>query len=354
MPRERNIVTADLTNASILRFFGLVLLVLLLWQVRNVVAIVLFSIIFASAITPFVNALHRRRVPRALGITFMYLLFLGALTVILILFGKLLGDQVRELAANFPSFYRRVVDFFLGAQAIDSTLPEAVQRWLESVSQSLLRFSGQIITGTVSLFGGFFSFVGILVLTFYTVLQEDGVKRFINAIAPATYIPYLTQLIDRIQLRLGGWFRGQLMLSVIIGAMSFLGLTILGVDYAFSLALIAGLSELVPVAGPIIGAVPAVLVAFSESPLLAALVALLYLVIQQLENNLIVPKVMQRFTGLNPIVTIVAVLIGATLAGFVGVLLAIPITLIIYAFFEDFFQESDARSSSGEPPPTEF
>ncbi|MBI4426725.1 MAG: AI-2E family transporter [Candidatus Kerfeldbacteria bacterium] len=349
MAAERRTATLDVTAGSILRFFGLIVVVMALWSIRNVLAIVVFSIIFASAALPLVNWLHRRRVPRALGITLVFLLILGIITVVLVLFGQLVTDQVRQLAADVPALYQRVVDFlFRGSQA-DAVVAATLQRWLQSISGTLVNITTQLAAGTISLFGGLFSFVGILVLTFYMVLEEDGFKRFVNSIAPVAYLPYLHQLVQRIQARLGGWVRGQLLLSLIIGSLSYIGLLLLGVDYALTLALIAGVTELIPIAGPIIGAIPAVLVAFGQSPLLAGLVLVLYVVIQQLENNLIVPKVMQKTTGLNPIVTIIVVLVAGTLAGLVGVILAIPVALIIDSFFEDFFKEEGATGPGDEP-----
>lgn len=349
MPAERRTATLDITTGSILRFFGLIVVVAALWSIRNVLAIVIFSIILASAIMPPVDWLHRRRVPRALGITLIFLLILGVITVVLVLFGQLVTDQVRQLAADVPVFYERAVTFFFGSAQADPVVAETIQGWLQNVGSALVKVTTQLAAGTVSLFGGLFSFVGILVLTFYMVLAEDGFKRFVNAIAPVAYLSYLHQLVLRIQARLGGWVRGQLLLTVIVGGLSYIGLLLLGVDYALTLALIAGLTELIPIAGPIIGAIPAILVAFGQSPLLAGLVAALYLVIQQLENNLIVPKVMQKTTGLNPIVTIIVVLVGGTLGGLVGVILAIPLALIIDSFFEDFFKEDGATGSSDEP-----
>ncbi len=351
MTRERRAVNVDITTGSILRLVGLLLIVTALWWIRSVVAIALFSFVFVSAVTPFVDALQRRRVPRALGITLIFFIVLTVLAVIVFLFGQLVADQTQQLAANLPAYYERAVEHLFGSNAVDQRLTETIQGWLQSFSNGLVKLSSQVLAGTIGLFGGFFTFVGILVLTFYLALEQDGLKRFLASVVPVSYLSYLYQLVDRIQVKLGGWVRGQLLLSLIIGAASFAGLLILGVDYAISLAIIAGLSELIPIAGPIIGAVPAIIVAFGQSPLLALFVAILYVIIQQLENNLIVPKVMQKTTGLNPIVILLAVLIGGTLAGFAGMVLAIPITLIIDVFFEDFFTE-EGGDGGGSAEPT--
>lgn len=348
---ERRLVNVDVTTGSILRLIGLVVLLALLWTLRSVVAIVIFSFIFSSAIGPLVDRMHRRRVPRALGIALVFLVVLGVLAVIVFLFGQLVTDQAQQLATSLPGSLDRIIHYLFGSSGVDKDLLQTVQGWLETWSASLLRISGQVLAGTVGLFGGAFTFVGILVLTFYLTLEQDGLKRSLAAVSSVAFLPYLYQLVDRIQARLGGWLRGQLLLSLIIGAMSYVGLALLGVDYALSLALLAGLTEMVPIAGPIIGAIPAIIVAFGQAPLLALIVAALYIVIQQTENNFIVPKVMQKTTGLNPIVTIVAMLIGGTLFGFAGIVLAIPMTVVINAFFEDFFAEAQGSSRASDAPP---
>lgn len=348
MARDRRVTTFDFTTSSILKFFLLIIALFFLWTVRKVVAIILFSGVLAAAITPLVDSLHRRRVPRWLGIAFAYVLIIAVLVAAVFLFGQLVSDQVRELAANFPTFYQKVTHFFVGTSSTNTALATTVQNWLNSLNTTLVGLSKQVVTGTVNLFGGVFTFVGVLVLSFYMVAQKGSIKRLVDSVAPSHYVPYLYQLTDRIEAHLGGWARGQLLLSLAIAVLTYFGLLIVGINYALALALIAGIAELVPFVGPVVGAVPAVLVAFGQSPVLALIVVGLYLVNQWIHNNFITPKIMQRATGLNPIVIIIVVLIGGKLAGVAGVILAIPITLIADAFFEDFFKEDDAAESPGE------
>ena len=185
-----------------------------------------------------------------------------------------------------------------------------------------------------------------MVITFYMTIEEDGLKKFVRSIAPIEYQPYLVQKTNRIQVKMGGWLRGQLILMFIIGSLTYVGLLILDVPYALVLAIFAGLAEFVPFLGPLIAAVPAVFFSFSDSPWKAFGVVIFYIVLQQLENQVIVPKVMQKAVGLNPIVVIIVMLIGAKVAGLVGILLAVPATTIAWIFFADIFErkiEDDNR-----------
>jgi predicted PurR-regulated permease PerM len=160
-------------------------------------------------------------------------------------------------------------------------------------------------------------------------------REFIQSITPGKHKKYVSDIISKIQHRLGYWLRGQLLLSLIIFCLTYIGLTILGVKYALILALIAGIFEIVPFLGPIISAIPGIFFAFTIQGFGTAIwVVLLYFIIQQLENNLIVPKVMGKSTGLNPLVVILAILVGARLGGIVGALLAVPVATAISVYVE--------------------
>lgn len=342
-PQQPGSVTLKISTSGIIKIILVLFVVAVLYLIRDVLAILFISLVFASALDPWVDSLQRRGIPRVLGIVILYAILLGVVSLTVILFVPLVADQVNQLVLRLPTLFKQATEG-VGGAAADPTLLSSVQKMLDTLNQSLVKITGSIFTGVVSLFGGVFTLFGILVLTFYMTLEEHGIKKFLQSIAPVHYQPYLIQLLNRIQHRLGLWLRGQLILCLIIGTMTFIGVSILGVNFALVLSLIAGLTEFIPIAGPFIGAVPAVIVAFTQSPLKALLVIILYIVIQQLENNLIVPKVMQKVTGLNPVVVIVVMLIGAKIAGIPGVILAIPITIIGNAIIEDFFKGKRAEA----------
>ncbi len=146
--------------------------------------------------------------------------------------------------------------------------------------------------------------------------------------------------MGRIELKLGGWLRGQIILMLIIGISTYIGLTLLGVEYALALAVIAGILEIVPIIGPILSAIPALIVAFTVSPIAGFGVIGLYILIQQLENHLVVPKVMQKAVGFNPLVTIIVLMIGGNLLGLMGAILAIPIAIVVIEMIRYFLYEN--------------
>jgi len=181
--------------------------------------------------------------------------------------------------------------------------------------------------------------IAILVISFYLVVEKNGVDRLVKQAVPRNLQNKVLKIISKIELKLSRWFVGQLGLGLIIGLMSYIGLSILGVPYALVLAIIAGLFELIPYIGPWLSAIPAVLIAATISPALAAAVLILYFIIQELENYLIVPKVMEKSVNIHPVITITAMMIGGQLAGMVGILLAVPITAIVLVVAEEAYKK---------------
>lgn len=310
---------------TIIKILLVIFVVWLVIRLLEVVGVVFVSLVLASAIDPMVASLERRRIPRLFAILIIYAVLIGIISLVVALLVPALTSQIQQFSSALPGLYERIVS---GIDTNDAGLTQTIQEFLNTINSSLGKIADGVFSGVASVFGGIFSFVGILVLTFYFALEERGLRKFIRAVSPRQYHEMLGRLLSKIQERLGFWLRGQLLLGLIIGALSFIGLSILGVKYALLLALIAGLTEFIPYAGPIIGAIPAVLLAFADSPLKALFVIILYVVIQQLENTIIQPKIMSRVTGLNAVIIIIVMLAGAKLAGIAGIILGIPVVII--------------------------
>ena len=345
MPQSQ---TVNISTLTILKILAILVAFWFIYTVRDVLLIVFVALVLAAAIDPTITRFERKGIPRAAGIAVFYVGILALLSLIVVLFVPLVVEQTINFSSAFPKLYERALSAFQDFS--DPSVINGLQNALESVTQNVSRFATGFFTGVVGFFGGIFSFLGILVLTFYLTMEEKGMKRIAVDLAPARHRPYLTQLFGRIEDRLGSWLRGQLLLGLIIFVLTYLGLTLMGVKYALVLALIAGVTELIPIVGPLIGAIPAVIVGLSEDPILAVWVLVLYLIIQQLENNVIVPRVMAKATGLNPIIVIVSILIGGKIAGITGVILAVPTIIIITTFLEDFLEERKMEDLKLEPP----
>ncbi|MDP3995095.1 MAG: AI-2E family transporter [bacterium] len=328
--------TIHISTLSILKILGVFGALAFLYLVWDVIVLLFVSLVFAASIGPAIDWMEKKRIPRAAGILLIYAGLVFVLSLVVVLIIPPITEQIDQLASTFPLYYERIMQLF-GNLQIETDVSGAFQDNLRSVGDTLSSYTGSVVATLSGIFGGIATLMLVLVLTFYFSVRKNGLKHFLWSVTPASHQKYVEQVFIRIQDKLGLWLRGQMLLSLIIFMVTWIGLMILGVKYALVLALIAGITEVIPFVGPIIGAVPAVILAFLQSPFLALLVVILYLVIQQLEGNIIVPKVMQRAVGLNPIVVIVAILLGAKLAGVLGAILAIPVTVAVMTVAGDWF-----------------
>ncbi len=331
----------SISTGTIFKVIVIALALGFLWFVKEIVVMLLLAVLLASLIEPAVNWLHRRKIPRALSVLGLYIIIFALLAVSLILIIPPFVEQITQLSTNFGDVSTSISQWIGKAVAIGQQygLAEGVQTSLQSLQGNINGLIGNVFSTISGIVGGVAALVIVMVLAFYIVIEEDAWRRVFRRVAPDEYQPYLTQLFGKMQTKMGMWLRGQLLLMLVIGIASYIGLLILGMPYALVLALFAGLMEMVPYAGPTISAIPMVLIGFSDSPLKALMVLLLCIIIQQVENNILVPKIMQKVTGLNPIVSIVALLIGFKVGGVAGAALSIPIATLVSVFVYDVFKE---------------
>jgi predicted PurR-regulated permease PerM len=223
----------------------------------------------------------------------------------------------------------------LAAELEGVNFSATIQDQLLNYSRELSGLAGNFLETLISISSGLSNFLFVLVLTYFMTVDEQEIDKFILRVSPNKYGAYITNKINSIKQKVGDWLRGQIILMVVVGAFTYVGLLILGTDYAFTLALIAGVTELIPVIGPWIGLLAAIPVAINQGGSMLLWVTILYFIIQRLENNLFVPIIMKKATGLSSIVVILAMLIGNKFLGFVGIIISIPLTAILSIFLED-------------------
>lgn len=327
---------------TIIKIFSAILGFWLLWYLRDVFAILLAAVLLAALIEPFADWLHRHRLPRGASVIVVIIgfgLITGSILVVLV---PLIIEEVTELLSNSTLTYDSLVQSVTHFRDLSNQygLGENFRATVDSLQQGLTSSITSLFSTFRSTVGSLIGLLIVLVLAFYLVVEEHASRKFFTSVVPIEYQPYAFSLFAKIQKKLGAWLRGQLILGLIVGVMVYIGLSLLGVEYALLLAVLAGLFEIVPYLGPILAAVPSVLIGFTDSLFKGLLVILLYVVIQQIENHLLVPKVMQKVTGLNPVVSVIALLVGVKLGGFIGVLLAIPVAVIAMVVIEDLFNQN--------------
>ena len=337
-------VSIEITSNTILTVLVILAILVLAYLIRGIIVILFFAFILVSILEPMVDWLKAKKIPKVLSVLLIYLVLISFLALIIILLIPPISDQAAQLQVNFPIYWNKVIDDINNISQLLSSygLSAPLKTYLSSFNSAAL-FNGDIFEKIGDFFRNIFASFVILVITFYLLVEENATKKILRSIMPVDILPYSYQMFNRIQRQLGLWLRGQLILSFCIFILVFLALSALNVKYALILAIIAGILEFIPYLGPALAGFIAVTLTFLHSPIQALMVLIFYILIQIFENNVLVPNVMRHAVGLNPVISIVSLLIGATLGGFIGVILAIPVATSVNVFLQDILEKK--RSS---------
>ncbi len=316
-----------------------------LYMVRDILLILLVSMLLASAMDPLVDWLYRRaKFPRGLSVILVYLVFISFIGMVIYFLIPPIVEQFRDLSGRLADFRQDITrQTSVVFQVLDQL---GVAKGFSSLGENFANISSNFLQTTLGVFSGLVQVVAVLAISFYLISSDSGMKNFIKSLVPYKHQAHATVLTEKIQHKIGFWLLGQLILSGFIFLLTYLGLSILGVKSALALALLAGLLEIVPYLGPILSAIPAIFVAFVQSPPLALFVLGLYIVVQQVENYVLVPKIMGKTVGANPVIILVAVLVGFKIAGILGMLLAVPIVAAVSAFLADMRETREREAQS--------
>jgi len=354
--RTELVIRTAIVVTTVLVLLGLARLLI---QLTEIVLTVLVAAILATGISPIVNALEQRRwtrrrrgMPRtaALGIV-----FLGIVVVLVALTGAIVTPLVIEaqgFVENLPANLAGVETSLQGLRARYSWLPDLAV-WVQRLPQEINRLGGYFAPAAGVAFrflGGIVTLITVLVLAFYMLVEGPVIKAGFLSLFPRSDRRQVAGTLEEVGAKFGSWLRGQLLLGLIIGVAAFVGMIAIGMPYAVLLGIVAGVTELIPIIGPVLGAIPAVFIALALSlagvePWWKLIFTVgWYTLIQQTEGNILVPRVMRHAVGLSPLLTILALVIGAKLLGLVGALLAVPVAaalqVVVGSIFERFRAES--------------
>ncbi len=345
MEESKKVININISWQGILKIIVVLAAIYFLFMVRSVLVILFVAFLLSSAIQPAVDWLQRRKIPRVLSAAILYLIVIFLIGMAVYLFVPPVAREVVEFSRNSPEYISKVTNSlsFLDGYSDSNQTNASLVDEVNSLGANWQGAAGKIFSSLVTFFGGILSFILIMVLTFYMLVEDRALNKLIRSVVPPENQPYALSLSDRIERGVGRWLRGQLLLSLIVFTIVYVGLLIIGVKYALVLALIAGIAEFIPYLGPLISAIPALLVSFIQAPVLVIAVAVLYYLTHWLEGHVIVPQVMGRIIGLNPIIIIAVMLIGFELAGIVGTVLAIPLAMTANIIIGDIINARSAR-----------
>ncbi len=334
-----NKIKLELSTGSVVRTVLVLIGFYLLFLLRDVVLILLTSVVIASAIEPGAKWFERWHIRHLPAVIMIYLLAFAFFAGAVYLLAQPLVGELVDVVHVLPERLDTLQQVSQRFGPLTSWAGDLTTLSLSDVAAQLERavsnLSGGVFQTATGIFGGALSFILILVFSFYLSVQRNGIDNFLRLISPSAEEAYILGLWRRSREKISRWVQGQLLLGVIMGVLVFLGLAILQIKYALTLGLSMIVFELIPIFGPVLGAVPAAIIGFNQSAVLGVMVIAWYTIIQQFENHLIYPLVVRKIIGVPPMIVIVALLVGVKLAGFLGLILAVPLATVLMEIFDD-------------------
>lgn len=328
----RRVVWATLVLISVILGFWL------FYRFHQVIFTLFIAIVLGTVIRPAVGWLHRRGLPQAVGVIFVYLMMFLLLAGFVMLLFPLISEQSTTIAAVIPEYYQNLRQWVVThpnqfvaslSDFLPAALPSLRLSPVQQTGSEMLASAGQVAGYVTSLAGVIFTTIMILALVFYWTLEGPRIIQSFLLVLPQSQRESIGELISAMESKVGFYMVGQAILCAVIGIMALIAYRIIGLPNALVLALIAGVLEAVPMIGPLLGAVPAALVALSIAPDKLIWVIVATVVIQQVENSLLVPRIMKKAVGVNPFVTLLALFAFSTFFGLAGALMAIPMAAMI-------------------------
>ncbi len=307
----------------------------LAYQLKEILIVIFIAYIIVAALSPVVDFLQRKRVPRTIAVLITFFTTLIFFILLIAPLVPFLISQITQLTKSFPLYLHRAAEA-IGVQLDIREVGQIVTP--QQLGQNAFALAGGV-------FGGFFALVTAIAISFYLLLSYNKAKGAVAGLFSKNHRERAVRVIDQINTKLGAWLQGQFLLSLSIGLLTWTTLTLLQMPFALPLAVLAGLFEIVPTVGPILSAVPAIVVALTISPNMAIIVIVSYIFIQMIENHLLVPRIMQRAVGLNPVIVIIGVIVGDRLLGIPGALLSVPFISLLFLIYKNLDEFLDEKTS---------
>ncbi len=336
----------EISPKTIFWTLGIGILLMLAYMVRDVIAILIFAVIIASALEPVLEFSQKKKIPRLLSLIVIYILFFVFFAALIYILLPLLLDQFRDFSQNYPIYFGKIEEAagtIIFLPGLSGNIHELLGQLTGQIPSftSLLSYASSIVGGVVSL-------MVVLAVSFYLSWSRGALDDFLRSVLPPRFETYIHGLWLRAQKKMGRWLQAQIFLSFIMAVIVGVGLWILGVKYAFLIAIVVGILEIVPLVGPIISGGLATIIALSQSTMLGLWTLIFFIAAHQLENHILVPLLIKKLVGLNPVAIILAILVGAKLGGIFGVILAVPLAAVVDEFFDDLAKKKTALNTAAQ------
>ena len=326
----------DISWGTILKIGIGVLGFYVLYLIRDILIWLIFALIISILFNPTIDFLQRRRIPRVVAVVLVYLFAFGLISFIIYSIIPLFISEISNFSQVFPQYFEKISPPLkgLGLPAFEN-----LENFLNVLGGNLEKMAANIFNTLFAIFGGIFSTIFVLTVALFLSLEEKAVERALILLFPKKYEAYALSLWEKCEKKVGGWFLSRILGCLFVGALSYITFLLFNTKYAFSLGLLAAITNFIPVVGPIIAGVVIFIIVSLDNFLRGIFVLLIFILIQQIENNILTPLLSKKFIGLSPILVLLSIAIGGVLWGILGAILAIPLFGILFEFLRDFLKK---------------
>ncbi len=326
----------DISWSTILKIALAIVCFYLVFLLRDILIWFIFALIISVLFNPAIDFLHRKRLPRTLAIIFIYVAALGFISLSVYAVLPLFIQEIQQFSQLVPQYFEKISPPLkgLGLQAFEN-----VESFLDAFGKTLEGMAGSIFSALFAIFGGIFSTIFVIAVAIYLSLEEKAAERTLSLFSPKKYEVYVLNLWRKCQRKVSGWFLSRILACLFVGVASYIAFLLFDVKYPFSLGLLAGILNFIPFVGPFITGILIFLIVSLSSALQAVFVLIVFVLIQQIEGNILTPILSKKFIGIPPVLVLVALFVGGKLWGFLGAVLAIPLAGILFEFLRDFLKQ---------------
>ncbi len=327
----------DISWGTIVKLALAGFLVYVVFLTRQILALVLFGLIISVLFDPVIDFLQKRRVPRVVSTLGVYLSLLGLLSYVVFATTPIFVQEIQEFSHRLPEYFENSISPSL--EGLGVTAFQDFQGFVDVITEGATKDTSNIFKALFSIFGGIFSTIFVVSVSIFLSIEDRPIEKIIGVLFPKRYEAFALDLWRRSQKKVSGWFLSRVISSIFVFSATYFTLMLFRVESPLSLSLFAGVLNFVPVAGPLLAGLVIALIVALGSPLQALFVLLAFTLIQQVEENVLMPLLSKRFIGLPPSLVIISLAIGAQFWGIMGAILAIPLAGIFFEFLRDFLRK---------------
>jgi predicted PurR-regulated permease PerM len=326
----------DISWQTIMKFAIATFIFYLLYLMRDILILIIFALIFSVLFNPAIDFLTKRRIPRVLAVVFIYFAAFGLFGILIYSIIPIFIYEIQQFAQFFPQYFEKMSPVLrsLGIGALQN-----FESFTGALETGLVKASSSILSAVGAIFGGIFSTLTVFSISVFLSMEEKGVEKTLSLLFPKRYEAVVLNIWEKCQRKVAGWFGSRILSCFLVGLMTFLACKILAVKYAISFGLLAAITNMIPIIGPIFAGAIMVLFTLLMSWTKAIFLLVIFILIQQIEGNLITPILTKKFIGMPPVLVLIALIVGGKLWGIMGAILAIPLFGILFEFIKEFLKK---------------